>query len=59
MATQDEHQTRLNKAVAAAMQGFYNCHGDEQRWEPWEFDAEQKLLDVVRARINREDGYLI
>lgn len=58
MNNHDEHEQRLDRAVAAAMQGFYNCHGDEERWEQWEFEAEKKLLDTVRAKINREDGYL-
>lgn len=58
MVSHGEHEQRLKKAVAAAMQGFYNCHGDECRWEPWEFEAEAKLLANVRNRINQEDGYL-
>lgn len=57
-AQDDEHKVHLSKARAAAIQGFYNLHGDERRWEPWEFEAEKHLLETVTEEVNREDGYM-
>ncbi len=41
------------KHLAAAMQNFYDCYGDEQRWD----DDTRRLHDRMLARIDVQDGY--
>jgi hypothetical protein len=59
LSREQYHKKRLDKAIAEAMQCFYDCMGDEDTWEKWVFEAEERLLCKVRERICREDGFLL